>query len=1485
MKKSIVLFLLIVGFTTTIFAVDHSGIISSNEWWDNVHSHFIIGNVSVADGVTLTIEAGTIIRFDENCSLTINGTLIADGTDSQNITFTSDYGGNTPGFWKYIYFNSADPGCILDYCNISYGGSENGMIYSNNSGSNVHITNCNIQLSGTKGLHLNDSATISNCIINNNTDYGIYCTNSYISDCTIQNNGNYAIRTGCGGVKNITGSMTISGNTHNSIYVISGSTNSGTWSDLGVDYTISGDLTINDGQTLTINAGSTLKFAGNYQLQVNGALIAAGTSGNPITFTSNQTTAGDWKYIYYNEADPGCILDYCDIYYGGSESAIIYSDDSGSNVQITNCNIQYSGTRGIYLTGYDSPTISNCTVSNSVSHGISCASSANPTISNCVINNNIGYGIYCSYSSISDCTIQNNSNYAIRIFSGSVKLITGDMTISGNSHNSIYVSVGGINTGTWNDHGVDYVIGGDLTIENGQTLTINAGNTLKFDADYKFQVNGTLIAEGTFENPITFTSNQTTPTAGDWKYLYFYNADTGCILDYCDIYYGGSSDGMIYSNNSGNNVQISNCDIRYSGTRGLSLNDSPSITNCVIDNNSTSGIYCTGSSANPSISNSEINNNYHGIYCNYSSANFSVSNCEINNNTGYGIYSTNSSISDCTIQNNGSYAIRASCGSVKNITGTMTISGNTHNSIYVDSGSTDSGTWYNYGVNYIIGGNLTVNNAQTLTIEAGNTLKFTGNYYLRNYGTLIADGTAVAHITFTSNQTTPTAGYWKNLYFHSAEPGCILDYCDIYYGGSETGMIYPYISGSNVQISNCDIQFSGTAGVYLSSSTPPVFSNCDIKNNIGKGIYCYHANPPISNCNINDNGSTGIYCEYASPSISNCEVNSNSGSGIYCSNSSANPVISNSQIDNNSGYGVYSTDFSISDCSVQNNGNYAIRTSGSSVKDITGNMIIAGNTINSIYVVSGFTDSGTWYNYGADYIMGGDLTIRDGQTLTIEAGNSLKFDGNYSLKVYGALIANGTSLNHITFTSNQVIPVAGNWKQIGFIVSDYNCSLSYCDILYGGSENGAIYSTESGSRVTISDCSILSSGTTGIYCRDNPTITNCVIDDSNGHGIYCNDDPAISNCVISNNSEHGIYCSGTTSDPTISDCTIQNNSSYAIRTPADNVKNITGAMIITGNTNNSIYVIGQSMNSGTWNYYGVPHIIGGDITINHGTTLTLPAGSTLKFDGNYWLFVSGILIANGTSENRITFTSNQENPASGDWRNVYFYYADNGCSLNNCDFYYGGSEDGMIKIDRGDDHIFFNNCNIEYSQNAGVWINTNSSPSFINCIIRNNDQYGIRVTANTGHPIFGSNLSEWNDIYDNNGDGLGRSFKNSTTNNTAEYIYWGTTDETEINNLIYDAADDSSLGVIDYTPWTNAAHEIEYPIANPDAPQNVTITVIGTQIQITWNAVTGATSYKVYSSADPYTGFAEDETGTFDGESWSASASNGKKFYYVKAVN
>lgn len=69
------------------------------------------------------------------------------------------------------------------------------------------------------------------------------------------------------------------------------------------------------------------------------------------------------------------------------------------------------------------------------------------------------------------------------------------------------------------------------------------------------------------------------------------------------------------------------------------------------------------------------------------------------------------------------------------------------------------------------------------------------------------------------------------------------------------------------------------------------------------------------------------------------------------------------------------------------------------------------------------------------------------------------------------------------------------------------------------------------------------------------------------------------------------------------------------------------------------------------------------------------------------------------------------------------------------------------------------------------------------------------------------------------------------------------------------------------------------------APAGLTTSVSGSTLTINWSAVPYASSYKVYSSDDPYGTFAEDTSGTPGLNSWSTNVSNAKKFYRVTALD
>jgi hypothetical protein len=408
--------------------------------------------------------------------------------------------------------------------------------------------------------------------------------------------------------------------------------------------------------------------------------------------------------------------------------------------------------------------------------------------------------------------------------------------------------------------------------------------------------------------------------------------------------------------------------------------------------------------------------------------------------------------------------------------------------------------------------------------------------------------------------------------------------------------------------------------------------------------------------------------------------------------------------------------------------------------------------------------------------------------------------------------------------------------------------------------------------------------------------------------------------LIEGNATSGIQCNTNSCDPQISNCTIQDNGDYAVRTFADNIKDITGTMSITGNTNNAIHVSGDNVLTGTWLNHGVPYVIGGNVIVNTGETLTINPGCEVRFDGNYKMEADGVLVADGNPDNHIVFTSNLSTANPGDWRYLQFHDPEAGCLLNYCDISYGGSSAGSIYGNGTGTNLAISNCVIEESGSAGIYLYNNTSVSISTSTIQNNNAAGIysnsatadaqvsgciiqgnqygyagissleftntSIINNAGYgvnlsgaasPMFGASLTEWNDIY---GNGT-YDFYNGSADVYAYYVHWGTTDMATIASRIFDDNDNAALGIVYYMPWTNAAHDSLFGMAPPLIDS---IVVVSDSVRIEWQPAAAADSYKMYSSADAYADYQHDISGVFTGTVWKAPLSVDPRFYEVTAL-
>ncbi|MBQ6341425.1 MAG: InlB B-repeat-containing protein [Kiritimatiellae bacterium] len=118
--------------------------ISSNTRLRGYRTYIVSNSVTVVSGATLTLQPGTILKFNSGCSLTVNGTLDAQGTRAAPIVFTSlkddAHGGDANGDGEKTYAQAGDwhqitgSGTVkLNYCEVLWCSAQNnqGALYPN----------------------------------------------------------------------------------------------------------------------------------------------------------------------------------------------------------------------------------------------------------------------------------------------------------------------------------------------------------------------------------------------------------------------------------------------------------------------------------------------------------------------------------------------------------------------------------------------------------------------------------------------------------------------------------------------------------------------------------------------------------------------------------------------------------------------------------------------------------------------------------------------------------------------------------------------------------------------------------------------------------------------------------------------------------------------------------------------------------------------------------------------------------------------------------------------------------------------------------------------------------------------------------------------------------------------------------------------------------------------------------------------------------
>jgi hypothetical protein len=371
-------------------------------------------------------------------------------------------------------------------------------------------------------------------------------------------------------------------------------------------------VTVLEGVTLTVKAGVVVKLSES--LTVNGRIEVEGSASEPVVFTSprddsaggdtngdgtsTKPAPGDWLGLAFKGNSQG-FLHAADVRYAGMSNvpAIKYAcpcveapsfvassvtrsknlgiEASQANLTVDESTIADNGGVGIRALGgtldlQDSTIARNNT-------GVVQQANANEHVSLAIDDNvieaNTNNGIdvevsgstrYVDSASLGENLFKSNGGIPLSyVVSANLEESPGASqspippniatnTLTGNGKNGIWVSGSVMESQTWDAPYAFVVFGEGLNVAKAATLTLTPGTVVKNEGR-TITVGGTLVADGTAEEPIALTSYRddsaagdtngdgtaTKAAPGDWWMLEIRNGSGGALFDHAAIRYGG----------------------------------------------------------------------------------------------------------------------------------------------------------------------------------------------------------------------------------------------------------------------------------------------------------------------------------------------------------------------------------------------------------------------------------------------------------------------------------------------------------------------------------------------------------------------------------------------------------------------------------------------------------------------------------------------------------------------------------------------------------------------------------------------------------------------------------------------------------------------------------------------------------------------------------------------------------------------------------
>lgn len=418
---------------------------------DGEGPHYTVSGTLTIEGGDLTIEAGTIIEFEENSKLVIsdNGSIAADGTAEAPIILRGTTA--TAGHWYGVRVDSTSQKNNFNYVTIAHAGGTkldtfaepaNLLVYEGS----IKVTNSTFTDSDGFGVAHSE-----------NSDFDTFENN------TFENNDSGAVAI----TVNNLGELD-NGSTYNGIvWVEDGNTSEdATWPAIDSGYEFAENISIESG-VITLEPGVTIAVTDSKRITFSpdSTLIANGTEAAPIRIHGKTEEEGYWYGMRIDSKNTENSFDYVTVEHGGGDKLDTFAVPA--NVLVYEGRIR----------------VNNSTFANSKGFGLTSTEGSNfSEFSNNTFNDNASGSLHLTANNLGE--IDNASSY-----NAPVHVEDGDVT----------------EDATWPAIDSNYAFVDNISIESA-AITIEAGANFEVSDSKRitFAVDASIIADGTEEAPIRF---------------------------------------------------------------------------------------------------------------------------------------------------------------------------------------------------------------------------------------------------------------------------------------------------------------------------------------------------------------------------------------------------------------------------------------------------------------------------------------------------------------------------------------------------------------------------------------------------------------------------------------------------------------------------------------------------------------------------------------------------------------------------------------------------------------------------------------------------------------------------------------------------------------------------------------------------------------------------------------------------------------------